>query len=144
MQGIQISAISSKWNAPDGRKAETVLFHLIMPNQSETTWWYETIIIEGKGKGFARTAGEMNTAILNIKTNPQWIQHTKQVVARQNAQAQQQQFHANQQRINNNQRNFEANQRAYVDANNAVNESQMSIYNTQSQASDRSQSQFVD
>ncbi|MCP4125149.1 MAG: hypothetical protein GY751_25735 [Bacteroidetes bacterium] len=143
LNGLQMTAIKADWEAADGRKAESVLYHVIMPDQTGTTWWYETVITEGKGRGFAAAANEMNTAMLNIEQNPKWVQYTKQVIAQQNAAAQQQ-FYANQQRLNNNQRNFEATQRAIVGANDAVNQSIMDGYNTQSRASDRSQSQFID
>jgi hypothetical protein len=143
LSNLQMAAIASDWTAPDGRKAQTILFHVIMPNQTETTWWYETVVIEGQGKNFDKVARDFSSAIAETQDNPKWIQYTQQVIAQQNTVAQQN-FNANQQRINNNQRNFEAQQRAIVGANDAVNQSIMDNWKTQNQASDYNQSQFID
>ena len=139
----QVTVLRANWAANDGRQANSLFFHVHSSSQGSATWWYESVVVEGKGKQFQAAVKDIDQAVLQIRHNPKWTQYAKQVIAQQNAVAQQN-FNQHQQRMINNQRNFEATQNAINDANNAVNQSIMDNWNTYNQSTDYTQQQFTD
>lgn len=147
LNNVQMTCLTANWVNSNGQEARTLLYHGILNNGNMQSWFYETVIIEGKGKQFGKVVSQIEKAIKNIDHNPQWASHYRSVLnqmAQQNRQAQQQSFQAHQQRMRNNQRSFEATQQAYRDANDAVSSSINSSYQTRSQSQDAGHNAFID